>query len=84
MRGSIPGCRSVRAANAVVRFLRGEPFAAVGAAIYAVIVIMALFAPQLAPARPARDATSGPPHRALSADLAASIGLAPPPADTTC
>jgi len=42
----------VRTANAVVRFMRGEPFAAVGAAIYTVIVIMALFAPQLAPYDP--------------------------------
>lgn len=42
----------MRTANAVVRFMRGEPFAAVGAAIYTVIVIMALFAPQLAPYDP--------------------------------
>ncbi len=36
----------------VVRFLRGEPFAAVGAAIYAVIAVMAIFADQLAPYDP--------------------------------
>jgi peptide/nickel transport system permease protein len=42
----------VRTANAMVRFIRGEPFAAAGAAIYTVIVIMALFAPQLAPYDP--------------------------------
>ncbi len=34
------------------RFLRGEPFAAVGAAIYAVIAVMALFADWLAPYDP--------------------------------
>ena len=33
-------------------YLCGEPFAAVGAAIYTVIVIMALFAPELAPYDP--------------------------------
>jgi peptide/nickel transport system permease protein len=42
----------VRTANAVARFMRGEPFAAVGAAIYTAIVVMALFAPQLAPYDP--------------------------------
>jgi peptide/nickel transport system permease protein len=36
----------------VLGYLCGEPFAAVGAAIYAVIVIMALFAPELAPYDP--------------------------------
>jgi peptide/nickel transport system permease protein len=36
----------------VVRYLYGEPFAAVGAAIYAVIVTMALFAPLIAPYDP--------------------------------
>ena len=67
-----------------VRFLRGEPFAAVGAAIYVVIVIMALFAPTLAPYDPRDMLRAGPPHRALPADLAASTGSAPPPAATTC
>ncbi len=35
-----------------LRFLRGEPFAAVGAAIYAVIAVMAIFADRLAPYDP--------------------------------
>ena len=52
MPGSIPGCRSVRVANVAVRVLCREPLAACGAAIYAVIVTMALFAPQLAPYDP--------------------------------
>ena len=42
----------MRAVKFVLGYLCGEPFAAVGAAIYAVIVIMALFAPQLAPYDP--------------------------------
>jgi peptide/nickel transport system permease protein len=52
MPGSIPGCWSVRAASVAVRVLCREPLAAIGAAIYAVIVTMALFAPQLAPFDP--------------------------------
>jgi peptide/nickel transport system permease protein len=42
----------VRAASAVIRHLRDEPFAAVGGAIYVVILLMALFASQLAPYDP--------------------------------
>ena len=42
----------MRAASAVMRHLRDEPFAAVGAAIYVVILLMALFASQLAPYDP--------------------------------
>ena len=42
----------MRAARFVLGYLCAEPFAAVGAAIYAVIVIMALFAPELAPYDP--------------------------------
>ena len=42
----------MRAARFVLGYLCSEPFAAVGAAIYAVIVIMALFAPELAPYDP--------------------------------
>jgi len=42
----------VRAASAVIRHLRDEPFAAVGGAIYVVILVMALFASQLAPYDP--------------------------------
>ena len=42
----MPGVKSL------VRLLRDEPFAAVGAAIYAVIVVMAVFAAQLAPYDP--------------------------------
>ncbi len=59
---STPGCPSVRgaragtpvarAASAVLAFLRGEPFAAVGASIYAVIVAVAIFADRLAPHDP--------------------------------
>jgi peptide/nickel transport system permease protein len=42
----------VRGARAAWRFLRGEPFAAVGALIYAVILFMAVLAPYLAPYDP--------------------------------
>jgi peptide/nickel transport system permease protein len=42
----------VRAARAAWRFLRGEPFAFVGAAIYALIVVTAIFADKLAPHDP--------------------------------
>jgi len=42
----------VRGASAFLRYLRGEPFAAVGAAIYAVIVLVAIFADKLAPYDP--------------------------------
>ncbi len=42
----------MRAARVTFRYLRHEPFAAVGAAIYAAIVAMALFAPELAPYDP--------------------------------
>jgi peptide/nickel transport system permease protein len=42
----------VRGASGFLRYLRGEPFAAVGAAIYAVIVFMAIFAERLAPYDP--------------------------------
>jgi len=52
MHCSIQGSRSVRAASAVIRHLRDEPFAAVGGAIYVVILVMALFASQLAPYDP--------------------------------
>src|SRR5579875_1940478 len=49
---SIRGFPSMRAASTALRLLRGEPFALVGVAIYAVIVAMALFAPLLAPYDP--------------------------------
>src|SRR5579863_9849992 len=52
MRCLIQGCLSVRAASAILRHMRAEPFAAVGAAIYAVILVMAAFAPELAPYDP--------------------------------
>jgi peptide/nickel transport system permease protein len=42
----------VRVAKALLRYLRGEPFAAVGAVIYAVIIFMAIFADRLAPYDP--------------------------------
>lgn len=42
----------MRGGKLVLRFLRREPYAAVGAAIYAVIVVMAIFAPKLAPYDP--------------------------------
>ena len=42
----------MRGASALLRFLRGEPFAAVGAAIYASIVALAIFADRLAPYDP--------------------------------
>src|ERR1700753_2305976 len=52
MRCSIQGCRSVRVASAIIRHLRDEPFAAVGGTIYAAILVMAVFAPELAPYDP--------------------------------
>ena len=42
----------MRAVRAAWRFLRGEPFALVGAAIYALIVVTAVFAEKLAPHDP--------------------------------
>ena len=42
----------MRVASATVKLLHHEPLAAVGTAIYAVIVTMALFAPQIAPYDP--------------------------------
>ncbi len=42
----------MRAARAAWRFLRSEPFAFVGAAIYALIVVTAIFADKLAPHDP--------------------------------
>ena len=42
----------MRAASAVISHMRAEPFAAVGTAIYVVILVMAVFAPQLAPYDP--------------------------------
>jgi peptide/nickel transport system permease protein len=45
-------CRSVRAARSFARFLRAEPFALVGASIYAIIVVVAIFADRLAPYDP--------------------------------
>ena len=45
-------CRSVRSVSASLRFLRAEPFAAVGAAIYATIILVALLADRLAPYEP--------------------------------
>jgi peptide/nickel transport system permease protein len=51
-------------------YLRGEPFAAVGAAIYAVIVLVAISAPQIAPYDP---------HQLLTANhrLAKSLPVSP-------
>ena len=51
MRGWTRGCRSVRGAK-VMRFLRGEPFAVAGVAIYAVIVAAAVLADRVAPYNP--------------------------------
>ena len=51
MRGSIPGWLSVRAGR-ILGFPRSEPFAVVGAAIYAVTFSAAVLAPQLAPYDP--------------------------------
>lgn len=42
----------MRGANPVLRYLRGEPLAIVGLAIYAVVVVAAVFAPQIAPYDP--------------------------------
>ena len=42
----------MRAASSLWRFLRHEPFAAVGAAIYTAVVFLALFAERLAPYEP--------------------------------
>lgn len=42
----------MRGAKLVLRFLRREPYAAVGAAIYAIILVAAIFAPKLAPYDP--------------------------------
>ncbi len=42
----------MRGVRSALRFLRGEPFAAVGAAIYAVIIVVAIFADRLAPYDP--------------------------------
>ena len=42
----------MRAASAVIRHLRDEPFAAVGGVIYVIILVMALFASQFAPYDP--------------------------------
>lgn len=52
MPGSTRGCRSVRGVRGILRYLRGEPFAAVGVAIYALIVTTAVFADRLAPHNP--------------------------------
>ncbi len=46
------GFPSVRNDNAMIRFLRSEPFALVGGAIYAVILVVAVFAERLAPYDP--------------------------------
>lgn len=51
MRRWTRGFRSVRGGR-VLRFLRGEPFAATGAGIYALIVLVAVFADRLAPYSP--------------------------------
>lgn len=42
----------MRGARRILRYLRGEPFAATGAAIYAVILLVAVFADRLAPYEP--------------------------------
>lgn len=42
----------MRGAKLVLRFLRREPYAAVGAVIYAIILVMAIFAPKIAPYDP--------------------------------
>lgn len=42
----------MRGADALWRLLRGEPFAAIGTSIYAVIVVVAVFADQLEPYSP--------------------------------
>jgi peptide/nickel transport system permease protein len=46
------GSAAVRSGSAVLRFLRGEPLALVGGAIYAVVTAAALFASALAPYDP--------------------------------
>ncbi len=65
----------MRAASAVISHMRAEPFAAVGTAIYVVILVMAVFAPQLAPYDPRRDPTARASHCALSAGIGGDIGL---------
>ncbi len=52
MPSSIRECPSVPAVKSFLRYLRGEPFAAVGVAIYAVILAVAIFADKLAPYDP--------------------------------
>ena len=46
------GWRSVRNASAILRFLRAEPLAVIGGAIYAAIFVLAIFADWLAPYPP--------------------------------
>jgi len=50
----------VRGADALWRFLRGEPFAAIGASIYAVIVVIAVLADRLEPYSPSAILKVGP------------------------
>jgi peptide/nickel transport system permease protein len=45
-------CRSVLAVSRIWRFLRSEPLAIVGLAIYALVAVMAIFAKQIAPYDP--------------------------------
>lgn len=59
MPGWTRGCRSVRGARSIWRYLRGEPFAAVGVAVYALIVAVAVFAERLAPYDPREILRSG-------------------------
>lgn len=52
MRRSTRGWQSVRGVKPIWRLLRAEPFAAVGALIYAVIIVVAVLADRLAPYQP--------------------------------
>ena len=52
MPSSIQGCRLVRVVRAVLAYLRGEPFAAVGISVYVLILTTAIFADRLAPYDP--------------------------------
>lgn len=45
-------CRSVRVVSPILRFLRSEPLAIVGLAIYALVAVLAIFAKQIAPYDP--------------------------------
>lgn len=59
MPGSTQGYPSVRVVRSVWKYLRGEPFAAVGVAVYVCIVTVAIFAEKIAPYDPREMLRSG-------------------------